>query len=101
MPVMLFSKLILAKFTRFPPAHERLIVPNTHKPRVLLDFEGSASPLGAKWHLLIFLMCIFMIANEIEHLFMALLVIFFFFLAFLGPLPWYVEVPRLGVQSEL
>ena len=26
---------------------------------------------------------------------------FFVFLPFLGPLPWYMEVPRLGVQSEL
>ena len=29
---------------------------------------------------------------------------FFFvvvFLPFLGPLPWHMEVPRLGVQSEL
>lgn len=29
--------------------------------------------------------------------------LFFFFLSFvfIGPLPWYVEVPRLGVKSEL
>ena len=26
---------------------------------------------------------------------------FFVFLPFLGPLPWHMEVPRLGVQSEL
>ena len=25
----------------------------------------------------------------------------FFFLAFLGPHPWYMEVPRLGIQWEL
>ena len=25
----------------------------------------------------------------------------FFFLAFLGPHPWHMEVPRLGVQLEL
>ena len=25
----------------------------------------------------------------------------FFFLVFLGPHPWHIEVPRLGVQSEL
>ena len=27
--------------------------------------------------------------------------IFFVFLPFLGPLPWPMEVPRLGVESEL
>ena len=27
--------------------------------------------------------------------------IFLFFLPFLEPLPWHVEVPRLGVESEL
>ena len=26
---------------------------------------------------------------------------FFFFLVFLGPYPWHLEVPRLGVLSEL
>ena len=26
---------------------------------------------------------------------------FFVFLPFLGPLPWHMEVPRLGVESEL
>ena len=26
---------------------------------------------------------------------------FFFFLPFLGPLMWHMEVPRLGVESEL
>ena len=26
---------------------------------------------------------------------------FFFFLSFLGPYPWHMEVPRLGVKSEL
>ena len=26
---------------------------------------------------------------------------FFFFLSFLGPLSWHMEVPRLGVESEL
>ena len=26
---------------------------------------------------------------------------FFLFFAFLGPLPWHMEVPRLGVESEL
>ena len=26
---------------------------------------------------------------------------FFVFLLFLGPLSWYMEAPRLGVQSEL
>ena len=26
---------------------------------------------------------------------------FFFFLVFLGLHPWYMKVPRLGVQSEL
>ena len=26
---------------------------------------------------------------------------FFFFLSFLGPHPWHMEVSRLGVQSEL
>ena len=25
---------------------------------------------------------------------------FFFFLVFLGPHPWHMEVPRLGVESE-
>ena len=25
----------------------------------------------------------------------------FFFLPFLGPLPWHMEVPRLGAESEL
>ena len=25
----------------------------------------------------------------------------FVFLPFLGPLPWHMEVPRLGVESEL
>ena len=29
------------------------------------------------------------------------LLLFFFFWSFLGLLPWYMEVPRLGVQSEL
>ena len=28
-------------------------------------------------------------------------VTFFFFFCFLGPHPWHVEVPRLGVSSEL
>ena len=27
--------------------------------------------------------------------------LFFVFLPFLGPLPWYMEVPRLGIESEL
>ena len=26
---------------------------------------------------------------------------FFFFLVFLGPQPWHLEVPRLGVEAEL
>jgi len=30
-----------------------------------------------------------------------LLFFFFFFFCFLGPHPWHMEVPRLGVQLEL
>ena len=37
------------------------------------------------------------IQNFIPFLFLFL---FFVFLPFLGPLPWHMEVPRLGVQSE-
>ena len=28
-------------------------------------------------------------------------ILFFFFFALLGPHPWHMEVPRLGVESEL
>ena len=30
-----------------------------------------------------------------------LFIYIFFFLVFLGPHPWHMEVPRLGVESEL
>ena len=46
-----------------------------------------------------------------KNLFIKLIFFFFFFflsfvfllllLLFLGPLPWHMEVPRLGVESEL
>ena len=37
------------------------------------------------------------------YLFMLMMMMFiiFVFLPFLGPLPWHMEVPRLGVESEL
>ena len=34
-------------------------------------------------------------------LFIYLFIYLFIFLAFLGPLPWHMEDPRLGVKSEL
>ena len=34
-------------------------------------------------------------------LFFILFIYFFVYFLFLGPLPWYMEVLRLGVQSEL
>ena len=34
-------------------------------------------------------------------LFIYLLLLFLFFLPFLGPLLWHMEIPRLGVESEL
>ena len=37
--------------------------------------------------------------SEVETHFME--VFFFFFFVFLGPQPWHMEVPSLGVQSEL
>ena len=36
-----------------------------------------------------------------ESLFFSFFFFFFFFLSFLGPLSWHMEVPRLGVESEL
>ena len=36
------------------------------------------------------------LSSEVFHIFF-----FFVFLPFLGPLPRHMEVPRLGVQSEL
>ena len=37
------------------------------------------------------------VINTIEFFLFSFLV----FLPFLGPLPWHMEVPRLGAQSEL
>ena len=38
---------------------------------------------------------------NLSFLFFFFFFFFFVFLPFLGPLPWHMEVPRLGVQSEL
>ena len=46
------------------------------------------------------------IRNDLESnwrllIFLFYFITFFVFLSFLGPLPGHIEVPRLGVQSEL
>ena len=40
-------------------------------------------------------------AEYVTSLFFFFFFFFFFFLVFLGPHPWHMEVPGLGVQSEL
>ena len=39
--------------------------------------------------------------SSLYSIFFLVLLISFFFLVFLGPHPWHMEVPRLGVESEL
>ena len=53
--------------------------------------------VGLKWYLML-LVCVFLMASDVEHLFMRLFAFFFFSL---GLCPWHMEVPKLGVQSEL
>ena len=42
-----------------------------------------------------------LISRSLIHFEFILFIYFFVFLPFLGLLPWHMEVPRLGVESEL
>ena len=91
---------------RLPSLHVRSIT------CFFLPFD-MAQRTGGRWYLTVVSIFIPLIHCDVEHLFMGLLGIcrsflaknayapapFFFFI--LWPHPWYVEVPRLGVESEL
>ena len=49
------------------------------------------------------MLCQFLLYSIVTHThtYIHTYTLFFFFLPFLGPLLWHIEVPRLGVQSEL
>ena len=72
------------------------------------EFFFLASLIVVKWYLIGVLMCISPMTND-EYAFMALFAVcmssleclFFSLSIFLGPHPWHMEVPRLGVKSEL
>ena len=64
---------------------------------------GSGSPPVHDLNRAILCFCVVWIRLASAFLFACFFVLDFFglFLLFLGPLPWHMEVPRLGVESEL
>ena len=44
---------------------------------------------------------LFLYSSTSVQFFKFVVVVVVVFLPFLGPLPWHIEVPRLGVESEL
>ena len=83
--VLLVSGYLFPSFPRFGK-FSAIISSNTFSVPLSLS-SPSGTPLHINWHLYII--------PEIS------LPCFFFFFVFLGLCPWHMEIPRLGVESEM
>ena len=69
--------------------------------KILISYVVHIVSVGQRWSRLYSITCSsFLIRRWCDYSFFCF-VLFFVFLLFLGPLPRHMEVPRLGVQSEL